>query len=356
MSDEDQDSKTEDPSGKKLDEAHEKGNVVNSAEVKTWVMLLGGSIIVLYMGPWMAGRLRTYLTRFIEQPHAISVDIGGVQRILIDASLEMAILMVAPMALLIILAVGTAVLQHGWVWTSEKIKPSFAKINPWSGLKRMVSMHQLMELIKGVLKLGVVGAAAAYSVWPHRRDIEAVMAMELPGQMTYLMDVLHGLLFTVVAIVAFLAAADYVYQRWDHIKKLRMTKQEVKDEHKQQEGDPHVKGRIRSLRVQRSRERMMQAVPQADVVITNPTHYAVALKYEMESMSAPVLVAKGIDHLALRIRGIAEENGVTIVENPPLARALYAAVELDQEIRPEHYKAVADIIGYVMRLKGKRRQ
>jgi flagellar biosynthetic protein FlhB len=156
-------------------------------------------------------------------------------------------------------------------------------------------------------------------------------------------------------VIFLIAVADYAYQHWEYIKKMRMTKQEVKDENKQQEGDPHVKGRIRSLRIQRSRERMMQAVPTANVVVTNPTHYAVALKYDMGVMAAPVVVAKGVDHLALRIRAIAEENGVAIVENPPLARTLYAAVDVDQEIRPDHYKAVAEVIGFVMRLKGKGR-
>lgn len=352
---EDQDSKTEDPTGKRLDDAHEKGNVMTSMEVKTWVMLMGGTIIVLYIVPWMGGHLRTYLARFIEQPHLMSVDVAGIQRIMIDAALEVVFVMAMPMALLIIFALVASLGQHGWVWTAERIKPELSKVNPWSGLTRMFSMRQLMELVKGIIKLGVVGAAALYSVWPHHRDAEAVMTMELAGQLAYLMDVMSGLLFTVVAIVLLLAVADYAYQRWDHNKKLRMTKQEVKDEHKQQEGDPHVKGRIRSLRVQRSRERMMQAVPKASVVITNPTHYAVALQYEMEEMEAPVVVAKGIDHLALRIRALAEENGVAIVENPPLARALYAAVEIDQEIPPDHYKAVAEVIGYVMRLKGERR-
>ena len=356
MSDEDQESKTEDASGKRLSDAHDKGNVPTSQEVKTWVMLMGGSIIVLYMTPWIARHLQAYMRPFIEQPHALSTSVGAIQRMLVDASLEVALVLVAPMGILVALAIGTSILQHGWVWTAEKIKPELSKINPGAGLKRLVSLTQVLELVKGIIKLSVVGGAAAYTVWPRHRDVEAVMTMDLPNQLAYLMDVLRGLLFTVLVIVFMGAVADYAYQRWNHLKKLRMTKQEVKDEHKQQDGDPQIKGRIRSMRMQRSRERMMQAVPSADVVITNPTHYAVALKYEMDEMAAPVLVAKGIDHLALRIRTLAEENGVVIVENPPLARALYASVELEQEIRPEQYKAVAEVIGYVMRLKGKNRR
>jgi flagellar biosynthetic protein FlhB len=355
MADEDQDSKTEEPTGKRLNEAHQRGDVVTSTEVKTWVMLAGGSIIVLYMAPWISGRLRVYLTRFIEQPHAISFNIGSVQRLLLDMALEVAFLLVMPMGLLIVLTFATSVLQHGWVWSTDKMKPDLNKVNPWTGFKRMFSFTQLLELLKGILKLGVVGGVVTFVVWPRYRHAEAVMSMDLPGQLAYLMDAMHTVLFAVLGVIFLIAVADYAYQHWEYIKKMRMTKQEVKDENKQQEGDPHVKGRIRSLRIQRSRERMMQAVPTANVVVTNPTHYAVALKYDMGVMAAPVVVAKGVDHLALRIRAIAEENGVAIVENPPLARTLYAAVDVDQEIRPDHYKAVAEVIGFVMRLKGKGR-
>ena len=159
------------------------------------------------------------------------------------------------------------------------------------------------------------------------------------------------LIFTVVIAVFVIAVADYVYQRYTHLKKLRMTKQEVKDEYKQMEGDPMVKSRIRQIRMERARHRMMENVPKADVVIVNPTHYAVALEYKMEQMDAPVVLAKGLDHLALRIREIAEENEIPVVENPPLARALFASVEIDQTIPPEHFKAGAEVIGYVMQLK-----
>lgn len=356
MSDADQDSKTEEPTGKRLQDAHDKGNVISSMEVKTWTMLVGGTVVTLYMTPWMASRLRDGMIRFIEQPHAMRMDVGELQTLLLNVGLDVALVLAMPFALLIVIAVTVPIVQHGWLWTAEKIKPDINKINPWAGLTRLFSLRQLLEMLKNILKLVIVGAAAAFVLWPHHRDVEAVMTMEIVSQIAYLMDRLREMLFVVLAIVMVMAAADYGYQRWDYMKKLRMTKQEVKDEHKQQEGDPMVKGRIRQLRVQRSRERMMQAVPTADVVITNPTHYAVALKYDMDSMPAPMVVAKGVDHLALRIRQLAEENDVSVVENPPLARTLYATVEIDQEIRPEHYKAVAEVIGYVMRLKGKLRR
>jgi flagellar biosynthetic protein FlhB len=180
------------------------------------------------------------------------------------------------------------------------------------------------------------------------------MGQELPETLAELHRLVVMILFLVVLVMVSLATADYVYQRWSHKEKLKMTKQEVKDEHKEQEGDPKVKSRIRALRFERHRQRMMAAVPKASVIITNPTHYAVALQYDIDAMAAPKVVAKGVDYLAKRIRQIGETHEVPIIENPPLARALYAAVEVDQEIPQEHYKAVAEVIGYVMRLKGKR--
>jgi flagellar biosynthetic protein FlhB len=183
-------------------------------------------------------------------------------------------------------------------------------------------------------------------------DFVALAAVDIFAMLDYLRRETVRLTFIVLLIVTVMAAADYVYQRWSFLQQMRMTKQEVKDEHKQTEGDPMIKSRLRSLRMQRARQRMMAAVPKASVVITNPTHYAVALKYDMDAMGAPILVAKGADLIALRIRELADENEVPIVENPPLARALFATVELDQEVPPEHYKAVAEVISYVMKLKG----
>lgn len=235
----------------------------------------------------------------------------------------------------------------------KKVKPSLDKISPLAGFKRLFSARSLLEFVKGLLKLGLVGTVVMAVVWPHRDDIPAMTGLPVPAALDHLHDTMLALLVAAVAVMTVIAAMDYAYQKYDHLKRLRMTKQEVRDEHKQTDGDPMIKARLRQIRADRARKRMMQAVPTADVVVTNPTHYAVALKYEMEKMNAPVMVAKGADLLAQRIRKVAEENDVTIVENPPLARALYASVEVDQEIPAEHYRAVAEVIGYVMRLKGK---
>lgn len=354
--DDDQESKTEQPTDKRLAEAREKGNVVQSQELKTWAMLMAGTVIVVLMAPSMARKLAYKLRTFMELPHTLPADSEALRRLLAEVSVEVGLLLAMPFALMIFVAVATGYFQHGMIFSWDKVKPDLKKLNPLKGLQRYMSLQPWLELAKGVLKIMVVGGAIGFVVWPRHNELDLLVMMEIPAQLDYLRDVIAIVLYTVLIITGLIAAADYAYQRFDHTKRMRMTRQEVQDEHKQSEGDPHVKSRIRRLRVERSRQRMMQAVPTADVVITNPTHYAVALKYDMENMNAPTVVAKGVDHLAKRIRETAIENNVNIVENPPLARALYAAVDVDQEIPADHYKAVAEIIGYVMRLKGKLKQ
>jgi flagellar biosynthetic protein FlhB len=221
-----------------------------------------------------------------------------------------------------------------------------------AGLGRIFGVQGLITLGKALVKIVLVGGAAFLAVWPELRRLELLITVDLLDLLALLARVALLLAGGALAMLAVLAVADLFYQKWDFIRNQRMSKQEVKDENRQSEGDPHVKMRIRQIRMERSKKRMMAAVPTASVVVTNPTHYAVALKYA-SGMPAPKVVAKGLDLVALKIREIAREHGVPIVENPPLARALHQAVELDREISPEFYKAVAEIIGYVMRLKGK---
>jgi flagellar biosynthetic protein FlhB len=197
----------------------------------------------------------------------------------------------------------------------------------------------------------VIVAVVVAVVWPDIPRLPRIMTESTGDMLTDLQIVVFKIIGAVIILMTLIAFIDIIYQRYDHHKKLRMTKQEVKDEFKQTEGDPQIKGRLRQLRQEKARQRMMAAVPESSVVVTNPTHFAVALKYDQATMSAPILVAKGVDLVAKRIRDLARENEIPIVENPPLARALHAGVELDQEVPPEHYQAVAEIIGYVMRLK-----
>lgn len=350
---EDDDSKTEEPSERKLQKAREEGDVAVSQELKTWVMILGATIMMALMVPGMASRMTGTFTKFLEQPHAMPTDLDGLRQVIAGLLLDVGLAMALPLGLLMVFGMSGPLMQHGLMLTAKKIAPSWNKISPMAGAKRLFSSRSLMEFLKGLLKLTLVGAVAVAVVWPKTSDISTLAAMDLQAMLAYLHDLVIMLMAAVLMLVTVIAGIDLFYTRFEFRKKMRMTKQEVKDEYKQSEGDPMIKSRLRALRAERARQRMMQAVPQADVIVTNPTHYAVALKYDMETMPAPILVAKGVDLVAKRIRDLAEEHEIPLVENPPLARALYAAVELDQEIPPEHYRAVAEIIGYVMRLKGK---
>jgi len=352
---EDQDSKTEQPTERRLQKAREEGQTPLSQEFKTWVMLVGSTAVIGITTPYMAAKLQASLRPFIEMPHAIPADLEGLRGAITEALLGAGMALAPTFALLVILALGATGLQTGFLVSPAKLAPKFEKISPMAGAKRLFGPRSLIELFKGVVKLTMVGTVGGYVLWAHHNDLEPLLDLEMAALLEYLRSMTLSLLTGMLAVITLLAAADFAWQRFDYFKKMRMTKQEVRDEHKQSEGDPLVKGRIRQLRMERARRRMMAAVPQADVVITNPTHYAVALKYDMERMNAPVVVAKGVDLVAKRIRDVATEHKVAIVENPPLARALYASVDLDQEIPPEHYKAVAEVIGYVMRFKGKLR-
>lgn len=357
MADEDQDSKTEQPTGKKLGKAREEGNVAQSQEVKTAAMLLGITVVVWLIAPPLMARVKVYLTHFFEYSHAIRVgDEAALMNVLSDMALHVGLLIGVPLVFLLAVGITASVSQTGWLFVTSRIVPDLNKLNPLNGFGRLFSLSNLVEMGKSIAKLLVVAGFFYVVLRPRIGELELLPSMEMAGILDYLHQILLRLLFAVLAIEVVIAGADWLYQRFAFMKKQRMTKQEVKDEHKQAEGDPLIKSRLRSLRIQRARQRMMAAVPKADVVVTNPTHYACALKYEAETMNAPVLVAKGKNLVALRIREIAEENDVPIVENPPLARALHASVELDREIPPEHYKAVAEVISYVMRLKGQLRR
>lgn len=350
---EDKDSKTEEPTAKRLNKARGEGDVPQSQEVKSFFMLLAGLIVMGTMAPSIARQLGEFLTVFLERPHAFNFEIEAIQNLVVEIALHVALILALPMAVFAFAAVLSGIAVNGLLWTPKKLRPKFSQLSPINGVKRLFSKQSLVEAAKGIVKILIVGAVIAFIIIPLFTHPDQLVDRDFMHTLEEILWLILLILFIVVAIMAVIAVADLAYQRYEHNEKLKMTKQEVKDEHKEAEGDPKVKSRIRALRMERHRQRMMAAVPSASVVITNPTHYAVALKYEMDEMHAPVLVAKGVDYLARRIRQIAEDNDVPMVENPPLARALYAAVEVDQEIPPEHYKAVAEVIGYVMQFQGK---
>lgn len=354
MAEEEDDSqKTEEPSDKKLAKAREKGQVASSQEVKSWAVLLAGAGAIMFMSPFMANQIRQISTPFIAKPHDIPFSFEGIRGAITDVALDLAVAL-APFAVLVMLfAIAGNVLQSGLVMAPTKIKPDFSKLSLLAGVKRMFSAKSMVEFLKSIAKLVIVAVVTIGLSLPLLNDIDILPGLPLYELLDRLLMVAIIIMTATVAVMTAIAALDFSFQKMQFTKQMRMSMQEVKDEHKQAEGDPQVKAKIRALRQQRARERMMSNVPEADVVITNPTHYAVALKYNMEEMSAPKLVAKGIDSLAFRIREVAEENDIPIVENPPLARALHATVELDEEVPPEHFVAVAEVIGYVMRMKGK---
>jgi flagellar biosynthetic protein FlhB len=298
----------------------------------------------------MSGGLATTFKGLIANAHQIPVDGRGLLAIMGRLQREVLAAVAIPIALLALAAIFGNLIQHRLVWTAEPLKPQLSKVSPLAGLQRMFSKQALANFAKGLVKIVVLGAVMVALLWPQRHRLEGLVHTEILGTVSLIRTLALDMMGAVVAILAFVAAADYLFQYRQWYERQKMSQREMPEEFKQSEGDPMIKGKIKQLRQSRSRKRMIAAVPKASVVITNPTHYAVALQYE-RGMEAPVCVAKGVDALALKIREVASGHSIPVVENPPLARALHATVEIDQEIPPEHYKAVAEMIGYVMKLR-----
>jgi flagellar biosynthetic protein FlhB len=342
--------RSEDPSAKRLDEALQRGDVAKSAEVSTW-FVIGGAAIMLaaFSGPMSSG-LTTTMRGIVANAHQIPVDGRGLIAMAARIEYEVIAAIGIPLALLMLAGIGGNMIQHRLVWSGEALKPKFSKISPLAGIKRLFSMQAVANFVKGLIKIAVLGAVMTALLWPQRHRLEGLVQVDLFGTLLLTKSLALQMIGAVVAILFLVAAADFVFQYRQWFERQKMSMRELKEEFKQSEGDPMIKGKIRQLRQQRMRKRMMAAVPKASVIITNPTHYAIALQYE-KGMEAPVCLAKGTDLMALKIREIATAHSVPIVENPPLARALHATVEIDQEIPTEHYKAVAEVIGYVMKLR-----
>jgi len=350
MADEHDSDRTEDPTQKRLDEALERGDVVKSQEVSTWFVIGGGSLMLAAFSGSMSGGLTTTFRGLIANSHQISVDGRGLISIAGRIEREVLAAIALPLAVLVLAALAGNMIQHRLVWSADPLKPKLSKISPLAGLKRLFSSQALANFAKGLVKLVVIGAVMFALLWPQRHRLAGLVQTDILGSLLITRSLSLDLLAAVVAILFLVAAADYLFQYRQWFERQKMSLREMKEEFKQTEGDPLVKGKIRQLRQNRMRKRMMAAVPKASVIITNPTHYAIALQYD-RGMEAPVCLAKGVDAVALKIREVAGEHSIPIVENPPLARALHASVEIDQQIPPAHYKAVAEIIGYVMKLR-----
>jgi flagellar biosynthetic protein FlhB len=353
--DRDESQQTEQPTQKRLDQAREQGDVVKSTEVNAFILLAGGTLAIAMFGPSTMKGLARILQTFLEQPDTMSVDGAGLSALLRGTLVQLALVLGPFAGVMVAASLGGHLIQARPGFHPDKIKPDFSKVSPLAGFKRLFGMEGWVNLLKGLLKMAIVGVAIWSQLWPERGSLEAMLSQNAGGVVFDMGHMLFKVLMVSLACLAVIAGLDYFFQRMQFMKRNRMSKQEIKEEYRQNEGDPAVKAKIRQLRHDRARKRMMAAVPEATVVLMNPTHYAVALKYESGKMAAPICVAKGVDALALRIRAVAEENDVPVVENPPLARALHASVEIDEQVPPEHFKAVAQVIGYVMRLQGKLR-
>jgi flagellar biosynthetic protein FlhB len=351
--DQDKSQQTEEPTQKRLEQAREQGDVVKSTEVTAFVLLGGGTLAIAMFGKYTAVGLARTLTMFLEQPDSMSVDGASLSAMMHMLVPKIAIALMPIFAVIIAAGLAGHVLQARPGFALDKIAPDISKLSPLAGFRRLFGVEGWMNLLKGLVKMAIVGIAIWTQLWPERGGLESILNQSTVGVVADMSRLLFKVLTASLVTLGVIAGLDYFWQRMRWLSRNRMSKQEIKEEYRQNEGDPVIKSKIRALRAERARKRMMTAVPKATVVIMNPTHFAVALKYESGKMAAPICVAKGVDALALRIRAVAEENDVPVVENPPLARALHAAIEIDEPVPPEHFKAVAQVIGYVFRLQGK---
>lgn len=344
--DQDQSQKTEEPSQRRLQKAEDEGKAPHSKELNHFIMLLSLGLLLVFYFPFLAKKLQITLSIFIESAHELYLH--SFSSLIIESGFLIAI----PLLGLFIVAMALGIIENKFRFSLESILPKIEKISPFRGLKRIFSMKNFFEFLKSFVYISIFTAIIFYIVYYTVLKSKDFIWYSFLDLIHYVHDNLTLLFIMTICVVAVTTILDILYQRYEFRKSLRMTKQEVKDEHKETEGDPYIKARIRRIRMERSRKRMMANVPKASVIITNPTHYAIALQYEYPTMNAPIVIAKGQDFIAAKIREIAEENRIPIVENKPLARALYQ-VDLEAEIPLEHYKAVADIIVYVMNLQKK---
>jgi flagellar biosynthesis protein FlhB len=345
--------KTEKATPKKKQEARQKGQVAKSNDVSAAVVLLSGLLSLLLFGSFYKERLVNLFKDFLL--HRLTADVTAENVIHLFGSLTMQLaLMLAPIfGVSLVTGILANYLQVGFLFTGDPLKPKFSKINPIKGFKNIFSMRTIVELFKSIFKLLVIAVIVYFTLSGARDNISKLGRMGLEQTLAYTSKLTMILGIQIGAALLVLAFADYMYQRYSHAKSLRMSKQDIKDEYKKMEGDPLIKGKIRERQRRMALQRMMQEIPKADVIITNPTHFAVALKYDGTAMEAPQVIAKGQDYVALRIREIAKEHGVITMENKPLARALFQRTEIGDSIPADLFQAVAEVLAYVYKLKGK---
>ncbi len=351
--------KTEPATEKKLSDARKEGQVAKSREIANGFGIMALFLILRFWVPTMGRQFLSIFQVFYGRIAEQVVFWQGYMpqndtRLIFRRMLLQSVIIMGPILLIgLLIAFLSDVAQVGWKPTMKPMQPKLSKFNPLSGLKKIISVNSLVELVKAIAKIGLI----AYMCYNYLKDkwglLFVLYDMTLPEALNLLLRTVTDLGIRIAAVYMVIAFADFAYQKWKFAKDMRMTKQEIKDEYKQSEGDPQIKGRIRQKMREASQRRMMQDLPKADVVITNPTHYAVAIRYDPEVAEAPTVLAKGADHLAQRIKEIARENKVEIVENKPLARMLYANVEVGEAVPPELYQAVAEVLAFVYHLQGR---
>ena len=340
-------SRTEEATPRRLEEARNQGDVAKSHELAQVFALAGSFAVVAYGGGWLARNLAVQLLPFFSHPETI--DLQGEAGLAVARQVMMAVLPLlgAVLGATMLAGIGGNVIQHGFLFTTAKLKPDLSKLSLTAGFKRLFGLDGLIQFLRAVLKVVLVGAVAWWVLAPHAKEFTGLIAVGPLQMLDFGAGLARSLMMAVLALLGAIAGLDYIVQRQRFMARMKMTKEELKEDYRQSEGDPHIKARQRQIRMERARRRMIQAVPRATVVVVNPTHYAVALRYEQGQTPAPECVAKGVDAVALRIREAAEAAGVPVIEDPPLARALYGAVEVDEIIPPQHYEAVAKIIGFI---------
>jgi flagellar biosynthesis protein FlhB len=348
-------SRTEEPTPKRLEDARKKGDVAKTADLPSWASLAAVISILTLMGGSMARDLLIALLPFIAHPDAFQLEGAGA-----EAVMRMALTAALPLIVIVMLAAAAAgvagnLVQSGFLWTADKLKPDFKKVSPQEGFKRIYGPDGLMQFVKSLLKVLLLAVVCWVALKPHAAAMIGILRAEPAAILPFAAGILKAVAFSVLGVLALGAAADWFWQRHRFMKRMRMSREELKEEMKQSDGDPHIKARQRQIRMERARRRMMQNVPKATVIITNPTHFAVALRYVAGETAVPECVAKGVDKVALKIREVAADAGVPIIEDPPLARALYATVDVDQVIPQQHFEAVAKIIGFVLGAAKRRR-
>src|SRR5579864_216103 len=336
-------SRTEEATPRRLEEARKEGDVAKSVELAQVSALAGAFAAVAIGGGLLARNLAETLTPFLAHPD--SMQVRGEAGVELAWSLTWGVLpaLAAVMGAAMLAGVGGNLIQHGFLFTTAKLKPDLSKISPIKGFQRLFGIDGLANFVRATLKVGLTAAVAWWVLAPRAKDFPGLVTLGPSDLLAFSASLGRSLMFAVLALLALLAVVDFVWQRQRFLTRMRMTREELKEDYRQSEGDPHVRARLRQIRLERARRRMIQQVPKATVVVANPTHYAIALRYEQGETPAPQCVAKGVDAVALKIREVAEAAGVPVVEDPPLARALYQAVDVDQIIPTQHYEAVAKI-------------